>query len=672
MKKIALITPACRGDIAGSTIQEDAAKLDALAVKNGLDFCAVFIIDSVSKFYPYLGAELANTPQQRARQIINFAQDPEVIAMWAVHGGESGPETAKLLNDYGKNPEQYLKTHAIDPLSGEILQYAAGAPRGFPQDRDLPTIIGMSDVSSVQIALSQFGFPSHYGNVTLAESALLEKMASSVIDKTSVGEFHNLEKLSEKTLPEKITGPVYATVSGGLYSSLRTNWQPEFLPETVLMMEGVSGYSEIAQTLREANHNGALRNVQTLIIGNPDIPGNPVDTAGKIALKTLVDQLNIPTLLLGGNQFGHLSGIEPTPVANFGTITIDATNGSALISQEHTREALKSYRTKNFLDPKSTIISSSSDNIFSSNTLVTNLPELELFPLNQAAQRQENLHQLTDVIGGPVKKIPEQIDAEGKTLIISGDTWVRLGRNMTDYYNKGDLDGVNSIIFAIPNHYPEIKSRLENAQSDQEKVAVGLSVLGHAGFKYEAMGNDLYRCDFSKTDVEARGEDLKKWADNVLPPKFKGSGLEVLPQDIQIDGSVLQIRVDSKNNAEIIRKISDEEMMNRSVLQCEKRVEYFARRYLDKDPQSAMNQAGDLIDREVAVFMTDLNALPKEMGRLFAADSVNVRLAEKQPEEIQKETLAEKFGLKPRDSNFLKEILTKKAQSSEAKNDGRT
>ena len=90
MTKIALIAPGCRGDQWGSTIEQDAEKIAALGFKT------TFLEDRVSKTFPFPGSDLANTPEQRARQIINFAQDAKVGAMWAVSGGESTPTFSRI------------------------------------------------------------------------------------------------------------------------------------------------------------------------------------------------------------------------------------------------------------------------------------------------------------------------------------------------------------------------------------------------------------------------------------------------------------------------------------------------------------------------------------------------------------------------------------------------
>ena len=108
--KIALITPGCSGDQSGSTIEQDAAKIASMG------FETTFLPGSVSREFPFPGSDIANTAEQRARQIINFAQDPTVTAMWAVNGGESSPEVAKLLVEYGKNPAEYIRSHEVDPL----------------------------------------------------------------------------------------------------------------------------------------------------------------------------------------------------------------------------------------------------------------------------------------------------------------------------------------------------------------------------------------------------------------------------------------------------------------------------------------------------------------------------------------------------------------------------
>lgn len=214
----------------------------------------------MSEEFPFPGSDLANTPEQKARQIINFAQDSEVVAMWAVSGGESAPEVAKLLVEYGLNPAKYIEEHQVDFLSGQKLSYAIG---------------------------------------------------------------------------------------GGLDSSLRTSWQPNFLPGSVLMVEDVSGYQTLSQRLLEARNCGALENVQAIIIGNATGAGSKLGDGVPGEIKALADEIGLPVFLIPDNQFRHLKDKEPTPIANFGIIEIDIAAKTATVSGENSHDLAKSYQQQN-------------------------------------------------------------------------------------------------------------------------------------------------------------------------------------------------------------------------------------------------------------------------------------------------------------------------------------
>ena len=640
MAKIALIAPGCRGDQWGSTIEKDAEKIAAL------DFETTFLEDSVSKQYPFPGSDLANTPEQRARQIINFAQDLEVTAMWAVSGGESAPEVSKLLVEYGLNPAKYIEEHQVDPLSGQKLDYVIGAKSGFPQDRPLPTIVGMSDVSNIQIALAKFGFPSLYANVALLGSEFLTKAAESIFDTKAVSQFNGLIQVSDGELPAKISGPVYATVGGGLESSLRTYWQPNFLPNTVLMVEDVSGYQTLTQRLREAQNSGALENVQAIIIGNATGAGSKLSDGIPPEVKAFADEIGLPVFLVPDNQFGHLKDKEPTPIANFGVIEIDTSSKIAIVSGENSRDLAKAYQQQNFGKSGKREAISEEAQVGAFAELETAPETLELFPLNLSADEQRDLTILENVVGGPTKKLPGQLNSAGKTLLIVDENWVSLGRELTDRYNKGDLDGVSSIVVGIDNPYPELKSRLDGAATEAEKVAVGLSFLTHPDFKFKAAEDGRYVCDahFGMEDV-----DLKTWAESSFIPWLKAHDIELKPEDILANGTKFSLPIDAAKNSEIIAKTENPEVVNQKVRHCEKRIEYFARRYMEfSGSEREFNQAGDAIDHEVPVFMVDRSSLPKEMKTgLFSAESLSVKV--KTNEHSGKQSFVEKLGLQKPD-----------------------
>ena len=648
MAKIALIAPGCRGDQWGSTIEKDAEKIAALG------FETTFLEDSVSKQYPFPGSDLANTPEQRARQIINFAQDLEVTAMWAVSGGESAPEVSKLLVEYGLNPAKYIEEHKVDPLSGQKLDYAIGAENGFPQDRPLPTIVGMSDVSSIQIALAKFGFPSLYANVALLGSEFLTKAATSISDTKAMSQFNGLIQVSDGELPGKIAGPVYATVGGGLDSSLRTDWQPNFLPDTVLMVEDVSGYQTLTQRLRETRSYGALENVQAIIIGNATSAGSKLSDGIPAEVKVLADEIGLPVFLVPDNQFGHLKDKEPTPIANFGIIEIDTSSKTAIVSGENSRDLARAYQQQNFKKSGKREAVSEEAQVGAFAELETAPETLELFPLNRSADEQRDLTILENVVGGPTKKLLGQLNSAGKTLLIVDGNWVSLGRELTDRYNKGDLDGVSSIVVGIDNPYPELKSRLADAATEAEKVAVGLSFLTHPDFKFKAAEDGRYVCDAPFLGME--DVDLKTWAESSFIPWLKAHDIELKPEDILANGTKFSLPIDAAKNSEIIAKAENPEVVNQKVRHCEKRIEYFARRYMEfSDSEREVNQAGDAIDHEVPVFMVDRSSLPKEMKTgLFSAESLSVKVKtnEHQEEEektAEKQSFVEKLGLQKPD-----------------------
>ncbi len=593
--KIALITPGLSGDTDGSTIEQDAEKLKSLG------FRVEFLPGSVSNSHPFVGAKIANTAEQRARQVINFAQDPEVVAMWAVNGGESCPEVAKLLVEYGKDPQKYLEKHQVDCVSGEILGYAAGAENGFPKDRLLPTIVGMSDVSSIQLSLAQFGFPSHYGSVSLANVEHLQRM-SEAVQKGTASELEQITQISRQDAPEKMSGTVYATVNGGLESSLHTDWQPKFPPNTVLMIEGVSGYDAIASTLNKAKQAGALANVSAILVGNPVDPGQGINPESRERFTKFAGEFDLPIFSVGGNQFGHLAGKEPTSIANFGNIEIDTRLGTARIEQGSVRENILQFHAEKVAAPRVE---------FEAQQLGINPLALELTSINQHPIPTE----LTDVVGGKGRSLPMHSNLAGKTLLVDYSNWVELGRQMTDIANRGELESVKAIIFSVDNHYPELKSRFDSATSEQEKVAVGLSFVTHPDFKFSHNSENTYRCDNA----------TKERAEISFIPWLKSRGIELEAKDILVDGEGITFPIPIERNSEIIAQVTNEKSIG-FVRQSAGRAEYFAKQH-----------------PEIPVFLTDRSNLPEVMrGPLFSAERLEV-LQNKSEKETD-ERFAKKFS----------------------------
>lgn len=600
----------------GSAANQDKAKLEAYG------FEVALADDLVSASFPFVGSDIANTPEQRARQIINYAQDPEITAIWAVHGGESSPEVAKLLTEYGRNPAQYIAKHAIDPLSGEALEYSAGAEKGFPGDRALPKIVGMSDVSSVQLALAQFGLPSLYANCTLSAGELLEKAGAAIAKEDSVSRFDGVTAINSSAAATPIiSGPAYASVGGGLYSSLHTAWQPKFLPNTILMVEDVSGGVDLAKKLREAQDCGALENVQALVVGNFVGAGKAAKEDDKKAIADFAAHCGLPIFAIPDDQFGHLNGKEPTPIANFGTITMDAAAKTAVVSQETCHEVARAFQA---LASTKTALST---NKAASSVEFTDLSDatihapLRLRALNESATAAD-LRTVTDIVGGAAKKLPARTDLAGKTLLIADENWVTLGRDLTDRYNKGDLSGVAAIIVATADPYHETKARLDSAETEVDQVAASLSFITHPAFKYEAQGG-RYVCKAPFLKLE--GEALKKWAEGSVTHWLAASGINLAKGDIVAEGSSFSFAIADENNAALIATAKSPEREGR-VRQAEKRVEYFAKRYMDFH-SGATNQAGDELAQAVPVFMTDIKKLPTQMlETTFAAASLPVEI----------------------------------------------
>lgn len=157
-----------------------------------------------------------------------------------------------------------------------------------------------------------------------------------------------------------------------------------------------------------------------------------------------------------------------------------------------------------------------------------------------------------------------------------------------------------------------------------------MSFLTHPDFKFTAAENGRYVCDASFLGLT--DGDLKTWAESSFINWLKAHEIELKPEDILANGTKFSIPIDATKNSEIIAKVESPEVVNQKVRHCEKRIEYFAGRYMEfSDSKRGVNQAGDHMDQAVPVFMVDRNSLTKEMkSGLFSAESLSVKVAEKQ------------------------------------------
>jgi muramoyltetrapeptide carboxypeptidase LdcA involved in peptidoglycan recycling len=606
--KIALITPACGHKQMGGNIEQSAQRVKAMG------FDVVFDPNSDSELYPFRHSDIANTAEARALQIINFAQDPNISAMWAINGGESGPEVAKLLVDYGNDPKKYIEKHQIDPLSGQRLEYIHGTENGFPKDRPLPAIVGMSDVSSIQIALSKFGFPSIYGNVAgVSEDVTRRVSAAMKSDDSYKTEFEGLilaeKEGSREDTREVISGPVYATVTGGLFASLNTPWQPKFAPNTVLMVEDVSGYEVLSKRLRAAKEAGALKNVQAILVGKASGVGGKAEEGLPKELQDLAKDLDQPLFLIPGNQFGHLhAGQEPTPIMNFGNITIDVGGNKAIITKKGQLENSRSYQQQGSIlrqDLEERIFDRKQEKKSepTSYTAFKQDSELELSPLNNSASKHGRLTQINDVVVVDPNSISNQKDLKGKTLLITGGSWVGIGRDLTDLYNKGILSEASGIIVGIDDNQVKFQERIKQATTTLEKAAIGLSFATTPDFEYHP--DEKGRLVFDSSFLQ--GEDPEVIGNNWIKGMLKKH--DITPENIEIEGRNIILTIKEGDIEKLSQKSQDLDLIKET----ENRVSYLAKRYLDKDPKTGENQAGDRVEREIPVFMVDKQKIPKTL-----------------------------------------------------------
>ncbi len=663
--KIALITPACGHKQMGGNIEQSAQRVKAMG------FDVVFDSNSDSELYPFRHSDIANTAETRALQIINFAQDPDISAMWAINGGESAPEVAKLLVDYGNNPKEYIEKHQIDPLSGQKLEYVLGAENGFSNDRPLPVIVGMSDVSGIQIALAKFGFPSIYGNVAgVSENVTKNVSAAMKSDDSYQTEFEGLILADKEGIKETISGSVYATVAGGLFASLNTPWQPKFAPNTVLMVEDVSGYEVLSKRLRAAKEAGALENVQAILVGKASGVGGNAEESLPKELQDLAKDLDQPLFFIPGNQFGHLhAGQEPTPIMNFGNIAIDVGNNKAIITKQGQLENSRLYQqqggfskkdseiTPDFKQERKSEPKSYAD--FKDNA------ELELSPLNDSASKHGELNQINDVVVVDSNSISNQKDLKGKTLLITGGSWVELGRDLTDLYNKKILSEASGIIVGINDNQAKFQERIKQATTPLEKAAIGLSFATTPDFEYhpDETGRFVFDSSFLKRD------DPKVVGNNWIKGMLKKH--DIAPENIEIEGRNIILTIEAADIEKLSQKSQDLDLIKET----QNRVSYLAKRYLDKDSKTNENQAGDKVEREIPVFMVDRQKIPQTLKAKakegdFLVEKLKVRV---QGDSLEKISWVEKLGFenkaeKPR--SFLEAAQDGKNGNNISKGEG--
>lgn len=173
--------------------------------------------------------------------------------------------------------------------------------------------------------------------------------------------------------------------------------------------------------------------------------------------------------------------------------------------------------------------------------------------------------------------------------------------------NRVSLQNVRGIVIAVENQLPALEEEFKKAQSEEEKVAVGLSFVTHPDFRFSCVEKNRYACD-----VSGMGLDPNKFGENSFRPWLASHNIR--PEEILVEGNVITLAIPHEKNSEIIAKVTDPACIGR-VEQCQKRAEYFAKQH-----------------PEIPIFITNRNQLPKEMkGELFSAESLSVSFVSRHP-----------------------------------------
>ena len=426
---------------------------------------------------PIKGVKWANTPEERARRIINILNNPEIVAMWATDGGESAIEVINLLNEYDKNPEEikkqitesYLKTHDALPENfflperHDLLDYSQGAlpKRGI-------YCVGMSDVSGINNFLGQRGIASPlYADGLLFPNEKNSKEILKIISgERQTSKYEGLTLLGGGEFSNKDPLEIYATVDGWIASSCGTQFQFTLQKPSILAIESIEEGNVVGLTLQQAFEAGALANVKAIVIGR--IKGGQIggDLEKYPALKEFVEKSGIAvfttngTLQTGENTFGHGKGGITEPFANFANASLDKQEDGSYnleISGNRSQENLNYYyqsrqpvanRAKVFFDHPQILgnISINAKDLQPINS--GNEPNLSGSTVVHANYRELRLTNGTS----------RQADLQDKVLIVSGndgsdDEKYFLHQSLVENHLSGNIAGTKAIIIAMPAYH---------------------------------------------------------------------------------------------------------------------------------------------------------------------------------------------------------------------------
>ncbi len=307
----------------------------------------------------------SNTPEERARHLINMLNDPSIEAIVQVGGGDSALKVAELLDAYDKNwertqakiveawkvtrpgqepPERFF----TERLPDENYRDSNGDMHGLP-NRGIP-MTGYSDIMNIHNILGQRGVTRPYLSDCMEEHALdiltepnpETKYEGLVLYKKTD---ENSLTLPDIPLPDKPL-PVYATMGQKLVDSFPL----ELKEDTILMLEDNRHPDLVAEQLQKAQEAGQLKHVKAIVFGvmehyegaanvtkdfkeqgYPE-PGGAFDLSKldrHTKFKSFIQETQIPILFTqgtegfahGDNTFGH--GVPDfKPIAHYAPATL--------------------------------------------------------------------------------------------------------------------------------------------------------------------------------------------------------------------------------------------------------------------------------------------------------------------------------------------------------------
>jgi muramoyltetrapeptide carboxypeptidase LdcA involved in peptidoglycan recycling len=422
---------------------------------------------------PFDGCPWANSKEERTRRIINMLNDPEIEAIWAVNGGESGVDVVNLLAQYNKNPV-LIKKQIEDSYRdrfGEVpadffrpicdsFDYSSGAlpKRGIP-------CIGFSDVSGINNFLGQNGIVSPY-YADVLDSRELEKVLQHLTGEKEVSKYEGLKLLSAESFVarEDETLQIYATVDGWIGLSCGTDFQFSLRSPTILAIESIESINMMGHTLQQALEAGALENVKAIVIGRTKDGQVGSDLEKYPPLKEFIEKSGIAVfttdgdLTTGRDTFGHGKGGISEPFANFAKSSLDEQEDGSYILQIDGKRSLKSL-TSSYESQSSHARNDESVELFSSHkTISENIsvdPE-SLQLISGATDASANLSGAKIIstnfqefycTSGTLK----QTSAAGKVLLVSADQNTDfLHQALVGNHLSGVSNGASAIIVATP------------------------------------------------------------------------------------------------------------------------------------------------------------------------------------------------------------------------------